>query len=96
MTFDPQTAWFRLGTWNTALPLVEQSPFIGYGFADLGNSADVRVYLWSVDCVWLIEALRYGLPGVILLILTMFSPILKGRRKFTFNLGIYARQRGLV
>jgi len=94
ITFNPQTAWFRLGTWNAALPLVEQSPFIGYGFSNLGDSAEVRVYLWSVDSLWLLEALRYGLSGVILLVLTMFLAILKRRRKSTFDLGIYAAPTG--
>jgi hypothetical protein len=94
MTFNPQTAWFRLGTLNTALPLVEQSPFIGYGFADLGDSANVRVYLWSVDSLWLLEALRYGLSGVILLILTMFLAILRRNRISNPDSGIYAVATG--
>lgn len=79
-TLDPQTGFFRLDTWNTALPLIEQSPIIGHGLAKLADSGDALIYLSSIDCVWLLEALRYGLLGVSLLILTMFSPILSGRK----------------
>jgi hypothetical protein len=79
MTFDPQTGFFRLGTWLSALPLVDASPLVGHGLSELGGSGDASIYLGSVDCVWLVEALRYGIPGVILLLLTMISPMLKSR-----------------
>lgn len=92
MTFDAQTGWFRLATWSAALPLVGQSPFVGHGFSALGDSAQMRIYLGSVDCVWLVEALRYGLPAVILLTLVMFSAIL--RRTSIFNSGIYMLPTG--
>lgn len=76
LTLDPQTGFFRIGTWNSALPLISESPFIGRGLTDLQGSGDAMVYLRSVDCVWLVEAIRYGLPAIILLILTMLAPIL--------------------
>lgn len=76
-TLDPQTGFFRLDTWNTALPLIAESPIIGHGLANLADSGQARIYLASVDCVWLVETLRYGLLGVALLILTMFSPIMR-------------------
>ena len=34
----------------------------------------------SIDCVWLVEGARYGLPAVVLLILTMFSPLLRKQK----------------
>ena len=73
MTLDPQTGFFRLGMWNYALPLVQQSPFVGYGLTQLGDSGESKLYLWSVDSIWLVEVLRYGLPAATLLFLTMFS-----------------------
>jgi hypothetical protein len=87
-TLDPQTGFFRLSTWNAALPLIGESPFIGFGLIEL-QAGDAQAYLWSVDCLWLVEALRYGLPAVILLILTMFSPILRRRRMSAFGPSMY-------
>jgi hypothetical protein len=76
-TLDPETGFFRLLTWESALPLISQSPFVGYGIIHLGDSADAQIYLRSIDCIWLLEALRYGLPAVILLMMTMFSSLLR-------------------
>jgi O-antigen ligase len=75
-TLDPQTGFFRIETWNAALPIIGHSPFTGHGLVELGYSADERMFLRSVDSLWLLEALRYGVPAVILLIMTMFSPLL--------------------
>jgi hypothetical protein len=72
-TFNPQTGFVRLGMWDAMLPLVESSPLIGLGYIDFGKSGSV--YTVSVDCIWLVEALHFGLPAVILLSLTMLSPI---------------------
>jgi hypothetical protein len=88
LTLDPQTGFFRIGTWNFALPLISDSPIIGRGLAQLGDSSEAFLFLWSVDCLWLVEALRYGLPAVILLLLTMFSPFLRRRRMSTFGPGM--------
>lgn len=97
LTLDPQTGFFRLATWNYAMPQIGQSPILGHGLIQLGNSEDALLYLNSVDCVWLLEALRYGLPGVILLIMTMLSPMLSGpstagpsNRQTGFTLAIVA------
>jgi O-antigen ligase len=78
LTLDPQTGFFRLATWNSALPLISESPFVGHGLVQLGDSGDAQFFLSSVDNVWLLEALRYGLPGVILLAMTIFTPLLRG------------------
>jgi hypothetical protein len=94
LTLDPQTGWFRLGTWQYALPLIELSPFTGYGLTRLGDSTDAQLFLWSVDCVWLVVALRYGLPAVVLLVLTMYSAILRRRRISTFRPGTYFMATG--
>lgn len=77
-TLDPQTGFFRLATWSYAIPLIEQSPWVGHGVVRFGGEGDQLIFLSSVDCVWLLEALRYGLPGLILLLMVMFSPLLSG------------------
>jgi hypothetical protein len=75
-TLDSQTGFFRLLTWNNALPLIGQSPFIGQGMTSLSKTADASLFLRSIDCLWLVESLRYGVPAIILLLFTMLSPIL--------------------
>ena len=92
-TFDPQTGFFRLGTWNAALPLISEAPFIGHGMSQAEGHADI--FLSSVDCVWLVEALRYGYPGIILLLLTMLSPILSRRRESTLDPRMDNSQTGM-
>ena len=96
MTLDPQTGFFRLGMWNYALPLVGQSPFIGYGLTQLGDSGESKLYLWSVDSIWLVEVLRYGLPAAILLFLTMFSSSFAQRPKATLDRGARSVSTGLT
>lgn len=91
-TLDPQTGFFRLATWNSAMPLIGESPFVGHGVVQLGDSAEDLMFLNSVDCLWLLEALRYGLPGVILLLMTMFSPLLGGPS----TAGVSSEQTGLT
>lgn len=78
LTLDPQTGFFRLATWNFALPLISEAPLVGHGVVQLGDSGDAQLFLNSIDSVWLLEALRYGLLGVTLLAMTMFSPLLGG------------------
>lgn len=85
MTLDPQTGFFRLGMWNYAIPLLGQSPLIGYGLVQLGASDEARLYLWSIDCIWLVEALRYGLPAAILLFLTIFWSSFGKNKQISFN-----------
>jgi hypothetical protein len=90
MTFNPQTGFVRLGQWDATLPLIESSLVIGHGFIDFGKS----LYIISVDNVWLVEALHYGLPAVILLFLTMFSSIITSRKFSTSDPGVYNVRTG--
>src|SRR5262249_47800115 len=69
LTFDPSNGWFRMNTWAHAWVNIGMSPWFGYGFGIFGNPDD----FWdqaSVDCVYLVLALRFGLPAVALLVIT--------------------------
>lgn len=96
MTLDSETGFFRIGTWNAAIPLIKSSPFVGYGLSALGDTPEAQLYLSSVDCLWLVEALRYGIPAVILLILTMFSPLLKKTQIFAPDPNFHNIQTGFT
>jgi O-antigen ligase len=69
LTLDPSTGYFRVATWDTALYYIGLSPLTGYGFRDYANPDDFFGNA-SVDSVWLSLALRFGLPSVVLIVLT--------------------------
>jgi hypothetical protein len=64
-TLDPESGYFRFMEWDLAISYIMQVPYTGlpldYYF---GNILDV-----SVDCVWLVFALRAGLPMIAFLFL---------------------------
>ncbi len=66
LTIDPQTAYFRLYVWNVIGPAVVQSPYFGAvdGSYDYGG---------SVDSLWLVLAMDYGIPCAILTGLSMIG-----------------------
>lgn len=74
MTFDPATGYFRLGTWDRSFFNIGMSPLTGYGFDEIGFSAEKDVFdVASVDAVWLVMPLRFGILVVPLLLLTNIS-----------------------
>ena len=71
-TLDPQTGFYRIWIWNSALVYIPQSPMVGYGHELIGNA----ILDASVDSIWLVYSLRFGVPMVILLILTNIAAFL--------------------
>lgn len=69
LTYDPVSGFFRLMIWDAAIDKIEQSPIVGYGFHPLGND----ILDATVDSVWLVFALRFGLPAVVLLVLSSMA-----------------------
>jgi hypothetical protein len=69
LTLDPQTGYFRLWTWDLAMDLLRQSPWVGLGFAGLSGDK----LLPTIDNMWLVFALTYGYPGSVLLGLSMLG-----------------------
>lgn len=71
---SPEAAWYRQAIWDTAVPIVAQSPIFGIGVTEdwdwQANSALVGT---SVDAFWLRAAMMYGIPGAVLIFLTMAS-----------------------
>ena len=66
VTLDPQTAYYRLYIWNMVGPAILQAPF----FAVMEGSYD---YEGSVDSVWLVLSLNYGMPCAVLTALSMIG-----------------------
>lgn len=77
LTFNPQTGFFRVATWDISLSQIGNSPWVGYGLQEITYTGWKGIFMHSVDCVWLVEALRYGVPIIFFMILTIFLPFLK-------------------
>ena len=72
MTLNPQTAWWRVHIWNFGTQSVMNHPLFGIGLYDW-----VRP-VWlagTVDNYWLVIAMRFGFPGIILLLWAMGAHI---------------------
>ena len=78
LTLDPQTGYYRLWIWNAALAKISESPLTGFSF----NSLEDNILDHSVDCVWLVSSLRFGVPMVIFLFLTNVAALLPTGRSF--------------
>jgi hypothetical protein len=72
LTFDPENGYFRLATWYAAFDQIASSPMFGLFREKTGNEfLDL-----SVDCVWLVSAIQYGLPMGVFLFLANVSSFL--------------------
>jgi hypothetical protein len=72
LTLDPATGYFRVATWDNAFQYIGLSPLFGYGFAAYAAEDDFFGRA-SVDSVWLVLALRFGVPLVIFVILASIT-----------------------
>lgn len=82
ITFSSWNAYWRSFIFEYGIQNVWDNPWFG-----LGLSADWKRPAWmysaSVDNFWLVVAMRYGIPGFVLLALGVFAALWKvGRRKF--------------
>ena len=87
LTFDAHNAWIRIHIWNFGMAEVWRNPIFGIG---LGEWQRPNWLLGSVDNFWLVVAMRYGLPGFLLLAvaiaMNLFSII---RQRLPDELGHY-------
>jgi hypothetical protein len=64
-TFDPQTGWYRIAIWDFGVESVLNHPLLGIGLDDWERPR--WMHSSSVDNFWLLTAMRYGIPSVVLL-----------------------------
>ncbi|WP_141937356.1 hypothetical protein [Bradyrhizobium sp. UNPA324] len=76
LTLDPVTGYYRILIWDAAFERIGQSPLTGYSF----QLFDENILDSTVDCVWLVEALRFGLPAMACLLATNLMAIWPVRR----------------
>ena len=77
LTLDPQTGFWRILIWDTASAYVEQSPLVGYAYQQTGS----WILDSTVDSIWLVYTLRFGIPMVILFFLANLASFFPSRRK---------------
>lgn len=71
--FDPDSAFFRIVIWNYGTQSVANHPWFGIGMGEWDRP------IWmppSIDMFWLYNAIVYGLPGGVLMLLFYFSGLL--------------------
>ena len=80
-TFDPATGWYRINIWTYGSASVWAHPLFGLGF---GNWVHPLWMSDSIDNFWLVQAMRYGLPGVLMFGGGLvWQTVAIGRRHFT-------------
>lgn len=87
LTLEPESGYFRLMIWSAAFERLAESPFIGFGF----NSLNSDILDATVDSVWLVLALRFGIPMIALFLLTNLTACLPAKRRG----GIRGRDTGM-
>ncbi len=72
---DCASYWIRVLEWNNSLPFVLNSPWVGIAFQwmETAGEAGRGNALGSIDSLWLFLALVYGIPGAVLVALSMVS-----------------------
>ena len=81
-TFSQQSSWYRMAIWTYTSASVATHPWFGIGFADWARPN----WMYStIDIYWMVQAVRYGLPGAALLILAYLASIIDAVRARTFD-----------
>lgn len=92
LTLDPQSGYFRILIWNLAFERIEQSPLFGFSFQMFNDP----ILDTTVDCVWLVNALRFGIPASVLLFLVNVTAIWPIPRRKSGGYDIFGRRMGLA
>ena len=75
LTLSPDSGYYRLLIWNAATDKISASPIVGHAI-DLFN---MQLLDATVDSVWLVLALRFGVPTIALLFLANIAACLPDR-----------------
>lgn len=68
LIFDPSSGYYRYWTWDRVIYYVSQSPWYGLGYGSTPEEIN-----HSIDSLWLVLAIRFGLPGVALTALAILG-----------------------
>jgi len=71
-TLDPSSGYFRMMIWEAVFAQLPKSPYFGFGFGSFND----YILDKTVDSVWLVIALRFGVPAVVLILLSNIAVLL--------------------
>src|SRR5262249_55307864 len=77
LTLDPETGFYRLMIWDQATIFIAQSPVFGYAYQLFDNG----ILDGTVDSIWLVIGLRFGVPMIILFCLTNVAATIPTRQE---------------
>jgi hypothetical protein len=92
LTLDPQSGYFRILIWNLAFERIGESVLFGHSFQMFGDP----ILDTTVDCVWLVTALRFGIPACALLFLINVTAIWPMRRSRPSGYDLFSQRMGLA
>ncbi len=81
LTLDPVSGYYRMQIWDAAASKIDESPLFGFGFQSLGS----YILDYTVDSVWLVYALRFGLPMIALFFITNIATFVRNRPQGNLN-----------
>lgn len=94
IAFDQHTAYWRVLIFRFGMENVWEHPLFGLGLADWARPA--WMYSASVDNLWLVFAMRHGIPAFVLLSLGYLSAILYLARASVTDRRVSAMRMALV
>jgi hypothetical protein len=80
LTLDAQTGYFRMMIWQMASDYIAQSPITGYAYQQLNNPSEPLINQ-TVDSIWLVNCLRFGIPMSVLFFLTNVTAFFPSKRE---------------
>jgi hypothetical protein len=78
LTLDPSDRIFSYNDLGCSVDHITQSPVIGYAYQLLNNG----ILDGTVDSIWLVISLRFGVPMLILFFLANVAAFFPGQREF--------------
>jgi len=70
LIYVPASGYYRYWTWTSVISAVSLSPWYGLGFGPVPDAFDIN---HSIDSLWLVTAMLYGVPGAVLLALSLIG-----------------------
>jgi hypothetical protein len=70
LIFDPESGYYRVWTWTSVIAAVSPSPWFGIGFGPYPDAFDIN---HTIDSLWLVLTIQSGVPGAILVALSMIG-----------------------
>ncbi|UZE48035.1 hypothetical protein ONR75_24770 [Rhodopseudomonas sp. P2A-2r] len=88
LTLDPETGYYRILIWEKAFQFISYNPITGH----TGPFGD-QILDATIDSIWLVFSLGYGVPMVVLLFLTNVASIAAGGKHTAKTGPLQARMR---